>query len=64
MHILMQFWHMPRCRHGAIIGAKQTRKVLARVLCHNMCVLIRGTRELGVEATFGAETRVQPKLFI
>src|ERR671917_739771 len=32
----------------------QVNEVLAKVLCHNMCVLIRATRELGVEATFGA----------
>jgi transposase len=32
----------------------QMNEVLTKVLCHNMCVLIRATHELGVEATLGA----------
>ena len=31
----------------------QINEVLAKVLCHNMCVRITATHELGVEATFG-----------
>ena len=42
----------------------QVNEVLAKVLCHNMCVLIRATRELGVDATFGAGSAFEPKLFI
>ena len=42
----------------------QVNEVLAKVLHHNMCVLIRATRELGVDASFGAGSGVEPKLFI
>jgi hypothetical protein len=52
MHISMQFCYAPRFRHR-ITNAAQTYEVLARVLCHNMCVLIRATRELGVKAKSG-----------
>jgi hypothetical protein len=48
----------------ASTSANQTREVLRKVLCHNMCVLIRATHDLGVEATFGAGSGVEPKLFI
>ena len=42
----------------------QVNEVLAKVLCHNMCVLIRATHDLGVEPTFGAESGVEPKIFV
>ncbi len=42
----------------------QVNEVLAKVLCHNMCILIRATRELGVETIFGARSGIEPKLFI
>jgi len=42
----------------------QVNEVLCKVLCHNMCVLIRATRELGVETTFGAGSGHEPKTFI
>ncbi len=42
----------------------QVNEVLAKVLCHNMCVLIRATHDLGVEPTFGAGTGVEPKIFV
>ena len=42
----------------------QVNEVLAKVLCHNMCILIRAKRELGVETTFGAGSGFEPKLFI
>jgi transposase len=47
----------------------QVNEVLARVLCHNMCVLImcvliRATHDLGVHANFGAGSGVEPKLFL
>ena len=48
----------------------QVNEVLAKVLCHNICVLILATRELGVEAafssnrTFSSESQLEPKLFI
>jgi hypothetical protein len=49
--------------HAARFGAKQTQRVLMRVLCHNMCGPIRVTRELGVEMT-RLENRSQPELFV
>jgi transposase len=42
----------------------QVNEVLAKCLCHNICVLIRAARELGVKTTLGAGSRVEPKLFI
>jgi len=42
----------------------QVNEVQARCLCHNICVLIRAVHESGVQATFGAESGVEPKLFI
>ena len=42
----------------------QINEVLAKVLCHNMCVMTRATHELGVEATLGAGSRIEPELFI
>lgn len=34
----------------------QVNEALCKVLCHNLCVLIQAIHELGIEATFGAET--------
>jgi hypothetical protein len=42
----------------------QVNEVLARCLCHNVCVLIRAAHELGIEPTFGAGSGVEPKLFL
>jgi transposase len=39
----------------------QINEVLCKVICHNICVLIQETRELGIEPTFGAEMSVAPK---
>ena len=47
----------PKCNGG------QVNEVLTKVLCHNMCILIRVMRELGVETTFGAGSGMEPKLF-
>ena len=47
----------PKCEGG------QVDEVLTKVLCHNMCILIRVMRELGVETTFGAGSGMEPKLF-
>jgi hypothetical protein len=38
-------------------------EVLATCPCHNVCVLIRAARELGVEPTLGAGSGVEPELF-
>ena len=57
-----------KARFGDSVRSKgdegQVNEVLAKVLCHNMCILIRATRELGVETTFGAGSGLEPKLFI
>ncbi len=42
----------------------QVNEVLAKVLCHNICVLVRATHELGIEPTFGAGSGAEPKLFV
>ena len=42
----------------------QINEVLAKMLCHNMCVLIRATHELGVEPIFASKPGLEPKLFI
>jgi hypothetical protein len=42
----------------------QIGEVLAKMLCHNICLLIRAAHELGVEPIFGAGSGVEPKLFI
>ncbi len=42
----------------------QINEVLAKVLCHNMCVLIGATHELGIEPTLGAGSGFEPKTFI
>ena len=42
----------------------QINEVLAKMLCHNMCVLTRATHELGVEPIFASESGVEPKLFL
>ena len=46
---------------------KELVAVRCKVLCHNICVIIRATHELGVEPafgskrTFGSETPLAPK---
>jgi transposase len=32
----------------------RVNEVLAKVLCHNICVLVRAAHEPGIEPTFGA----------
>lgn len=39
-------------RGGAVGEVGQVNEVLARVLCHNICVLIRTMHELGIEPIF------------
>jgi transposase len=48
----------PKCDGG------QVNEVLTKVLCHNMCILIRIMRELGVETTFGAGWVAEPEPFV
>jgi transposase len=40
----------------------QVNEALAKVLCHNVCVLIQAIHALGVELNFGAESRPALKL--
>jgi hypothetical protein len=40
----------------------QIGEVLAKMLCHNMCVLIRATHELGIEPLFDAGSGVEPRI--
>ena len=42
----------------------QVNEVLAKCLCHNICVLIRAARELGIEPTLEAGSGVEPRIFI
>jgi hypothetical protein len=65
---------MLKAKFGSSVRSKsewgQVNEVLCKVLCHNICVVIRATHELGVEPafgskrTFGSETPLEPKLFI
>src|SRR5207237_6742374 len=52
---------MIKSRFGERVRSKtptaQINEVLAKVLCHNLCVLIQSMYELGVDVTF--ETRSQ-----
>ncbi len=47
----------------SMLKAKLSR-VLAKVLCHNICVLIRATHDSGTEATLCSETPPEPKLLL
>ena len=42
----------------------QINEVLAKVLCHDVCVLIRAARELGIELTPETGSGVEPRIFI
>ena len=50
---------MIKAKFGASVRAKtpiaQVNEVLCKVLCHNICVLIQSTHELGIEPTLYAE---------
>jgi transposase len=43
-----------RLRSKSQVG--QVNEALCKVLCHNLCCVIQSTYELGIEATFGAES--------
>ena len=65
---------MIKTKFGPAVRSKsewgQVNIVLCKVMCHNICVVIRATHELGIDAdfgsrrTFGSETPLEPKLFI
>lgn len=64
---------MIKRKFGASVKGKsdtaQVNEVLAKVLCHNICVLILATHELGLEPSlgskrlFGSDSQLEPKLF-
>ena len=49
-------FHMIKAKFGSAVRAKtnvaQVNEVLAKVLCHNICVLIQAFFELGIESHF------------
>src|SRR5215208_2369717 len=53
-------FHMIKSKFGQRLRSKsltaQINEALCKVLCHNLCVLIQAIHELGIEASFGAET--------
>lgn len=62
---------MIKAKFGNSVRAKtpiaQVNEVLCKVLCHNICVLIQSTLELGIEpvfdmGTFGTKEAVVPKM--
>jgi hypothetical protein len=62
---------MIKMKFGASVRAKtpiaQVNEVLCKVLCHNICVLIQSTVELGVETTFwtfDTKEAVVPKVLV
>jgi transposase len=62
---------MIKMKFGANVKSKsptaQVNEVLCKVLCHNICVLIQSTVELGVEAafwTFDTKEPVVPKVLL
>lgn len=59
---------MMKAKFGSSVRSKsemgQVNEVLCKVLCHNICVLIRATHDLGIDAAFGSESPLEPKLFL
>jgi len=53
-------FHMIKAKFGQRLRSKsmtaQISEALCKVLCHNLCVVIQSVHELGIDATFGAET--------
>ena len=59
-------FHMIKAKFGHSVRAKtdvaQVNEVLAKVLCHNVCVLIQSFFELGIESHFAPASAVAPAL--
>ena len=63
-------YSMIKMKFGGSVRAKtpvaQVNKVLCKILCHNICVLIQSIYELGLEPTFWetieAKTPIVPKV--
>ncbi len=53
-------FHMIKSKFGQRLRSRtltaQVNEALCKVLCHNLCVVIQSVHELGIEATFGAES--------
>ena len=53
---------MIKAKFGDSIRSKSdtamVNEVLAKVLCHNLCVVIQASHELGLDAVFCTESRV------
>jgi transposase len=49
-------FHMIKAKFGQRLRSKtltaQINEALCKVLCHNLCVVIQSTHELGIDATF------------
>jgi transposase len=52
-------FHMVKAKFGGALRSKtftaQANEALCKILCHNLCVLIQSSCELGIDATFWAE---------
>jgi transposase len=59
-------YSMIKAKFGDSVRSKsdtgQINEALAKVLCHNICVLVQAIHELGIEPNFGAEFPFAPKL--
>ena len=62
---------MVKAKFGTSVRSKtpvaQVNEVLAKILCHNICVLIQSAYELGISPvfdveTFGTKDAVVPKM--
>jgi hypothetical protein len=53
---------MIKAKFGSAVRSKtptaQMNEVLCKVICHNLCVVVKYIHELGIEANFWAESRV------
>jgi hypothetical protein len=64
---------MIKAKFGDAVRSKsdtgQVNEALCKVLCHNICVLVRAIHDFGLEPTFGSERtlgsdeELEPKLF-
>jgi transposase len=59
-------YSMIKAKFGDSVRSKsdagQINEALCKVLCHNICVLVLAIHELGIEANFGSEIPLEPKL--
>jgi hypothetical protein len=52
-------FHMVKAKFGGALRSKTftapANEALCKILCHNLCVLVQSSYELGVDATFWAK---------